>query len=42
MTDVKKLAFKMEFNKTEKWLISGNSDQSEVLEMKNALFIMKI
>lgn len=39
---LERLAFEMEFNKTEKWLISGNSDQSEVLEMKNALFIMKI
>ncbi|WP_248559300.1 DNA polymerase [Mammaliicoccus sciuri] len=36
---LERLAFEMEFNKTEKWLISGNSDQSEVLEMRNALLL---
>ena len=36
---LEKLALEMEFNKTEKWLISGDSDQSEVLEMKSALLL---
>ncbi|MBM6629305.1 hypothetical protein JTF04_06380 [Mammaliicoccus vitulinus] len=36
---LEKLAFEMEFNKTEKWLISGKSDQSEVLEMKSGLLL---
>lgn len=29
---LERLAYEIEFNKTEKWLISGYSDQSEVNE----------
>ncbi|WP_323703610.1 hypothetical protein [Mammaliicoccus sp. Dog046] len=36
---LERLAYEIEFNKTEKWLISGYSDQSEVNEMKNGLLI---
>ncbi|PTE95973.1 MULTISPECIES: DNA polymerase [Staphylococcaceae] len=36
---LEKLAYEIELNKTEKWLISGRLEQSEVLEMRNALLL---